>query len=141
MRRKVSRFAQLLTIALAGGATLTYAGAAPAEPMAQHSANGFANVKPVNPVCEESATTGHASNYWTRGQCVRMDFFVSNTPAANGSSDVVTVEAIGPDGAVVATEAAVRRSTTAAVAGLPPSNDAWRANFNTAGWPAGKINF
>jgi immune inhibitor A len=141
MRRKVSRSAQLLTLVLAVGATLTYAGTAPADPVVQHAANGFANVKPVNPVCEESVTTGHASNYWTRGQCVRMDFFVSNTPASNGSGDVVTVEAIGPDGAVVATETAVRRSTTAAVAGLPPTNDAWRANFNTAGWPAGKITF
>jgi immune inhibitor A len=141
MRRKFSRFAQLLTIAVAAVATLTYAGTAPAEPVGEHSANGFANIKPVNPVCEESATTGHASNYWTRGQCVRMDFFVSNTPVSNGTGDVVTVDAVGPDGSVVATETAVRRSTQAAVVGLPPTDDAWRANFNTAGWPAGKINF
>src|SRR5687768_15285235 len=139
MRRRIPRFAQLLAVAAVAVITLTYAGTAPADPVAQHSANGFANIKPVNPVCEESVTTGHASNYWTRGQCVRMDFFVSNTPVAN--SDVVTVDAIGPDGGVVATEAAVRRSTQAAVVGLPPTNDAWRANFNTTGWPAGKITF
>lgn len=141
MRRRFSRFAQLLTVAVIAGATLTYAGTAPAEPTAQYNANGFANVKPVNAVCEDSVTTGHASNYWTRGQCVRIDFFVSNTPASNGASDSVTVEAIGPDGAVVASKAAVRRSTQAAVAGLPATNDAWRVVFGTGGWPAGKIGF
>ncbi len=141
MRRRTSRFAQLLAVGAVAVVTLTYAGTAPADPVAQHVANGFANIKPVNPVCEESATTGHASNYWTRGQCVRIDFFVTNTPAANGSADSVTVDAIGPNGAVIATKAAVRRSTTAAVAGLPPTNDAWRVVISSAGWPAGKINF
>ena len=141
MRRRISRFAQLLTLATVATATLTYAGTAPAEPAAQHAANGFSNVKPLNPVCEESVTTGQVSNYWTRGQCVRIDFFVSNTPVSNGAADVVTVDAIGPDGAVVASKAAVRRSTTAAVIGLPPSNDAWRVLLSTGTWPAGKIDF
>ncbi len=141
MRRKFSRLAQLLTIAVAAGATLTYAGTAPADPTAQHAANGFANIKTADPaVCENTVTTGHASNYWTRGQCLRMDFFVSNTPVANGS-DSVTVEAIGATGSVITSKAAVRRSTTAAVGPLPPTNDAWRVVFSTAGWPAGQVSF
>jgi immune inhibitor A len=139
---RLSRLAQLLALGLAAAATLTYAGMAPAEPAAQHSANGFLIVKTIDPaVCENAYTGGHESKYWTRGQCARVDFFVSNTPVANGAADNVTVDAIAPNGTVVASKAAVRRSTTAAVGPLPPSNDAWRAMFSTAGWPAGQVNF
>src|SRR5215210_2541194 len=142
MRRRFSRFAQLLALAVAAGATLTYAGTAPAEPAAVNTANGFIIVKTIDPaVCENTITGGHESKYWTRTQCARVDFFVSNTPVSNGTADSVTVAALGTSGNVIASKTAVRRSTTAAVGPLPPTNDAWRAMFSTAGWPAGQVNF
>jgi len=48
MRRRFSRLAQLLTLTLAAGAILTYAGAAPAETAPTYSATGFQYIKALN---------------------------------------------------------------------------------------------
>ena len=138
MRRRFSRFAQLLTIAVAAGATLTYAGAAPAEPTPQHSASGFGTVKMADTVaCQTIYTGGFFAAHFQRGDCTKIEFSVTNTPVAN--ADSVKVELIGPDGAVFKTLDAVRRNTTT-VGVTAPVDHLWRAMVRSdATFPSGRI--
>jgi immune inhibitor A len=138
MRRRLWRVAQVATIAIAAAATLTYAGTAPAGPAAQHSASGFLYVKMFDQAaCLDVYTGGFVASYYTRGECTRVDFVVTNTPVAN--PDVVRVEFVGPDGAVFKTQDAERRAASA-VGPLPPVNDLWRVVYRSdASWPAGQI--
>ncbi|MDQ3778700.1 MAG: hypothetical protein M3310_07570, partial [Actinomycetota bacterium] len=127
MRRRFSRLAQLLTIALVAGATLTYAGTAPADTAATHSAADFLYVKTLDQaVCQDIYAGGFLASYYTRGECTRVDFSVTNTNATSS----VKVNFIGPDGgAPFRTQTASRLSS-----GL------WRVVFRSdASWPAGKI--
>jgi immune inhibitor A len=138
MRRKISRFAQLLTIAVAAAATLTYAGTAPAEPTPQHSASGFSTVKMADPAaCQTIYTGGFFAAHFQRGDCTKIEFAVTNTPVAN--ADTVKVELVGPDGAVFKTLDAIRRSTST-VGVTAPVDHLWRAMVRSdASFPAGRI--
>ena len=127
MRRKFSRLVQLLTIAVAAGATLTYAGAAPAETTPQYDASSFLFVKMIDAAaCQPVYVGGFEAKHYTRGECMRVDFSVTNTSATS----VVKADFLGPDGATVATSSASRLSS-----GL------WRVVTKSgATWPAGKIS-
>ncbi len=126
MRRRFSRLAQLMTIAVVAGATLTYAGAAPAEPAAEYSATGFTVVKTIDQaVCQKIYSGGFLAAHFTRGECIRVDFGVTNT---DGTS-LVKVNLIGADGVAFKTVPASRLSS-----GL------WRMVIRSeTTWPAGKI--
>ncbi|HEY7706156.1 MAG TPA: CARDB domain-containing protein [Gaiellaceae bacterium] len=126
MRRRFSRFAQLATIAVALGATLTYAGTAPAEPTPQHDASGFLFVKMIDSAaCQTVYVGGFEARHYTRGECLRIDFSVTNTTAASA----VKADFVGANGETVGTANATRLTS-----GL------WRvvARADTA-WPAGEI--
>ena len=138
MRRKVSRFAQLLTIAVVAGATLTYAGTAPAEPTPQHSASGFSTVKTADTIaCQTAYTGGFFAAHFQRGDCTKIEFAVTNTPVAN--ADTVKVELVGPDGTVFKTLDAIRRNTST-VGVTAPVDHLWRAMVRSdSSFPAGRI--
>jgi immune inhibitor A len=138
MRCKASRFAQLLTLAVAAAATLTYAGTAPAEPDAQHSASGFSTVKMADPAaCQTIYTGGFFAAHFQRGDCTKIEFAVTNTPVSN--ADTVKVELVGPDGAVFKTLDAIRRNTST-VGVTAPADHLWRATVRSDGsFPAGRI--
>ncbi|MEA2621115.1 MAG: hypothetical protein QOH61_25, partial [Chloroflexota bacterium] len=100
-----------------------------------HSATGFTFVKTADQViCQTIYTGGFLANFYTRGDCIRVDFTVTNTPAS-AATTAVKGDFIGPDGgAPFLTVDAVRRT----------GDDAWRIVTDTDStasltWPAGLI--
>ena len=95
-------------------------------PAAEHSASGFTFVKTIDQaLCQTVYAGGFLAAHYTRGECTRVDFNVTNTDATSA----VTAELVGPDGgAAYKTLTASRLST-----GL------WRVVFRSDGaTPAGK---
>jgi immune inhibitor A len=123
---RLSRLAQLLALALAAAATLSYAGSAPANTATAFSATGFTYVKTIDQaVCQTIYTGGFLAEHYTRGDCTRIDFSLSGSTATT----VVKGNLVGPDGATFKTVDASRLTS-----GL------WRFVFRSDGsWPAGKI--
>ncbi|MEA2622003.1 MAG: hypothetical protein QOH61_913 [Chloroflexota bacterium] len=102
---------------------------------AAHAATGFLFVKTADQVvCQTVHTGGFEARFYTRGDCIRVDFSVTNTPASAASTQV-EARFIGPSGgAPFKTVAAARRT----------GDDAWRVvvDTDTTGqltWPAGLI--
>jgi immune inhibitor A len=115
------------------GSALKSRGAAVAS--SAHSATGFTFVKTADQViCQTIYTGGFLANFYTRGDCIRVDFTVTNTPASQLTA-AVKGEFIGPDGgAPFLTVDAARRT----------GDDAWRIVTDTDStasltWPAGLI--
>lgn len=115
-------------IVVLAAAALPFSGPAAAGPeAADSSASGFVYVKTLDQAaCQRTLITGFLATYYTRGECMRVDFNVTNTDATS----MVAVDFIGPDGgAPFLREEATRLSS-----------GAWRIVMRSGtGWPAGKI--
>src|SRR5687767_158290 len=96
------------------------------EPAAEHSASGFTFVKTIDQaVCQTVYTGGFLAAHYTRGECTRVDFNVTNTDAASS----VKAELVGPEGG------APYRTLNASRL----SSGLWRVVFRSDGaTPAGK---
>ena len=88
-------------------------------------------------LCNTLYTGGFLATYYTRGDCVRVDFAITDTPVSE--AETVTASFVGPDGgAPFKTVNAARRS----------GDNNWRVVVDTdtttgAGgltWPAGKLS-
>ena len=118
-----------LAIALAAIVAAIPLGGAPIgaqEPAAEHSASGFLFVKMIEQAaCQTIYTGGFEAAHYTRGDCTRVDFSVTNTDATSS----VKAELVGPDGGAPYRTLTASRLTS----GL------WRVVFRSDGaTPAGK---
>lgn len=98
----------------------------PAAAPAEHNATGFVVVKTLDQIlCQSFYDGGFVANYFTRGECTRIDFSVTNTSAA----DQIVMHFLGPDGSEFDTRPAEN------VSGAD-----WHAVYSSdADWPAGRI--
>ncbi|MBA2275820.1 MAG: immune inhibitor A [Chloroflexi bacterium] len=156
IHRAVARWAtSLLLIALVASSVTASVLAAPAAdssaaPQAQparadgpladgdHSVTGFTYVEPaIQAPCPPPNVTGFLATYYTRGECIRIDFTITDTPTSQG--ETVTVRFIGPDGG------APFKTMSATRFGAADAGN-WRVVFDTdttispaLTWPAGQI--